>query len=193
MLLGCTEFTKIYLQIKNNPWPYVDLVKLTRNSGIRDGEVMELLMIANGYLPRVKLEYDRLRAELNSLKAEVNNIVRVYQQFCDRNIELKKREDEFQRNVDELEAKRTDLQKTTTESNHHLAEFQENNSDNDNLNLEMEQEIAMLMNKLSTPPPNIANSYHQNKSEALQYSSFLCCHQMNHLRRYGHPKIVFLL
>jgi hypothetical protein len=63
------------------------------------------------------------------------------------------------------------LQKTITESNHHLAEFQENNSDNDNLNLEMEQEIAMLMNKFSTPPPNIANSYHQNKNEALQYSS----------------------
>ena len=23
MLLGCTEFTKVYLQIKDNPWPYV--------------------------------------------------------------------------------------------------------------------------------------------------------------------------
>ena len=61
----------------------------------------------------------------------------MYQQFCCRNLALKKR-DELQQNVNELEAKRTDLQKTITESNHHLAEFQENNSDNDNLNLEME-------------------------------------------------------
>ena len=31
MLLGLTEFTKVYLQIKNNPWPYVNLVKLAQN------------------------------------------------------------------------------------------------------------------------------------------------------------------
>ena len=144
ILLGCTELTKVYPQIKDNPWPFVNLVKLVQDSGMGESEVVELLKIANGYFPRVRLEYDRLKAELDSLKAElnswkaeINNSVRVYQQFCDRNLELKKREDELQQNIDELEAKRTDLQKTTTESNHHLAEFQENNSDNDNLNLEM--------------------------------------------------------
>ena len=80
MLLGLTEFTKIYLQIKDNPWPYVNLVKLTQNSRMKDGEVVELLKIANGYLPRVRLEYDRLKdekssleSELNSWKAEINN------------------------------------------------------------------------------------------------------------------------
>ena len=55
-----------------------------------DDEVVELLEIANGYLPRVKLEYDRfkeekssLQAELNSWKAELNNVARTYQQFVD--------------------------------------------------------------------------------------------------------------
>ena len=37
--------------------------------------------------------------------------------------------------------------------------------------LEMEQEIVMLMNDLSTPPPNIANSYHQNENETFRYPS----------------------
>ncbi|MGB7634566.1 MAG: hypothetical protein WBL68_12635 [Nitrososphaeraceae archaeon] len=73
MLLGITEFTKAYLQVKDNPWPFVDLVKLTQNSGIRDGEAVELLKIANGYLPRVRLEYDRVKEELNSRKAELNS------------------------------------------------------------------------------------------------------------------------
>ena len=58
MLLGCTEFTKVYLQIKDNPWAYVNLVKLALNSGMSDGEVEELLKIANRHLPRVRLEYD---------------------------------------------------------------------------------------------------------------------------------------
>ena len=68
-------------------------------------------------------------------------------------MELKKREDELQHSINELDAKKTELQETTTDSNQHVAEFQETNA-----NLEMEQEIVMLMNDLSTPPPNIANS-----------------------------------
>ena len=162
MLLGLTEFTKVYIQIKDNPWPYVNLARLVQNAGMGDGEVVELLRIANGYLPRVRLEYDRLKADLNSLKADISNSVRIYQDFCDRNLEMNKRINELQVIVDELEAKKTELKKSTTESNQHLAEFQE-------INVETEQEIAMLMNKLSTPSPNIANSYHQNDNEISLY------------------------
>ena len=178
MLLGCTEFTKVYLQIKDNPWPFVNLVKLTQNSRMKDGEVVELLKIANGYLPRVRLEYDRLKdekssveAELNSRKAELSNTVRIYQQFCDHNLDLKRREDELLLSINELEAGKAELQKATTESNQHIEEFQETNTDNDNLNLEMEQEIAMLMNDLSRPPRSIANSYHLNENETFHYPS----------------------
>jgi predicted transcriptional regulator len=90
MLLGCTEFTKVYPLIKDNPHPFVNLVKLVLNSGMGDGEVVELLKIANGYLPLVRLEYDRTKAELNSWKAELSNVVRIYQQFVDSNVALKK-------------------------------------------------------------------------------------------------------
>lgn len=38
MLLGCTEFTKVYLQIKDNPMVFVNLVKLVQNAGMGDGE-----------------------------------------------------------------------------------------------------------------------------------------------------------
>lgn len=78
---------------------------------------------------------------------------------------MNKRINELQLIIDELKVKRAELQKATTESNQQPAEFQETNAD-----LEMEQEIAMLMNKLSTPPPNIANSNHKDENEMLQYS-----------------------
>src|ERR671919_945393 len=103
MLLGCTEFTKTYLQVKDNPWPYVNLARLVHSARMGDDEVVELLKIANGYLPRVRLEYDRVNEEINSTKAELNswkaatsNEVRVYQDFCNRNLVLKRREDELQ-------------------------------------------------------------------------------------------------
>ncbi len=73
MLLGCTEFARVYTQIKDNPWAYVNLVKLAQNFGMSDEDVLELLNIAKGHLPRVRLEYDRLKAELNSLEDEKSN------------------------------------------------------------------------------------------------------------------------
>jgi predicted transcriptional regulator len=125
-LLSITEFTRVYLQIKDNPMGFVNLFKLTQNARMGNGEVAELLKIASGYLPRVRLEYDRIKeeisyskAELNSWKAAVSNEVRVYQDFCNRNLALINREDELRRNIDELEAKMTKLNKS-------LSEFEEN-------------------------------------------------------------------
>ena len=113
-----------------------------RQSGqTSEGEVLELLKIANGYLPRIRLEYDRVKeeinlskAELNSWEAELNNMT------LDRNIALKKREDELQRNIDEMENKKAKLQKIINGSKQRLAEPQGNNAYNDSLNLEIIQE-----------------------------------------------------
>ena len=158
MLLGCTEFTKVYLQIKDNPWPFVNLVKLTQNSRMKDGEVVELLKIANGYLPRVRFEYDRLKeekssleAELNSWKAAVSNEVRIYQGFCDRNLKLKKREDELQLSINQLEE---------TKFNRSQSELQDNEADNASPNLDVKQEDILLTNDRLLPI-----SYHQNEDE----------------------------
>ena len=82
------------------------------------GEIIELLKIANGYLHRVRLEYDRLQAELNSVNAELGNSVRTYQDFCDRNLELKKREDELQLSISELEAKEAELNESLSQTLH---------------------------------------------------------------------------
>ena len=165
MLLGITEFTKAYLQVKDNPWPFINLVNLVQKARIGEGEVVELLKIAKGYLPRVRLEYDRvkeekslLQAELNSWKAELNSIARTYQQFVDRNVALKKREDELRLNISELERKETRL-------NESLSEFQDNNTDNDCLAPEVEQENIISTNDVFIPPPNMVINSHQNENE----------------------------
>jgi predicted transcriptional regulator len=175
MLLGCTEFTKVYLQIKDNPWPYVNLVKLVQNARMGDGEVTGLLRIANGHLPRVRLEYDRckeekssLQAELNSWKAELNNIARTYQQFVDRNITLKKREDELQLSISELEAKKDELQKATAGPNQILAELQINNIEN-TINPEVKQEDIISTNDVFIPSPNRVFNYYRSENKTLHY------------------------
>ena len=67
---------------------------------------------------RVKEEKSSLEAELNSCKAELSNTVRTYQDFCDRNLELKKREDELRLSINELEAKETELNESSSQTLH---------------------------------------------------------------------------
>ena len=140
---------------------------------------MELLKIANKYLPRVRLEYDRLKdekssleAELNTWKAEISNAVRIYQGFCDRNLELKKREDEFLLSISELKVKEAGLQKTIF--NKSLSKFQKNNSEKGNLNLDLavKQEEVILLDDERMPPPNMIINYPlDEKNETLHYPS----------------------
>jgi chromosome segregation ATPase len=168
MLLGCTEFTKVYPLIKDNPIPFVNLVKLVLNSGMSDGEVVELLKIANGHLPLVRLDYDRTRAELNSLKAELSNVVRIYQQFVDSNVALKKRENELRQTIDELEAKKAELQKPKL--NEPLPEIHENNGRDVNLEVQQEDRVISI-NDVLIPQPNVSINYNQNENETSHYPS----------------------
>jgi hypothetical protein len=174
-LLGITEFTRVYLQIKDNPMRFVNLFKLYQNSGTDEGEIIELLRIANGYLPRVRLEYDRikeeknsLQAELNSWKAALNNEVRTYQQFVDSNVALKKRENELRQIIDELETKKAELQKPKL--NEPLPECHENNGNKD-VNLEVQQEDVISINDVLIPQPNVSTNYNQNENETCHYPS----------------------
>lgn len=139
-LLGCTEFTKIYPLIKDNPWPYVNLVKLVHSANIGDDEVVELLRIANGYLPMVRLEYDRVQSDLNSCKADLDNAVRIYQQFVDSNIALKRREDELLINISKLESRERELQKTINVLQQQLSTLSEYEFNTSNLNPENKHE-----------------------------------------------------
>ena len=75
-------------KVSNNAWAYMNLVKLALNSGMSDSEIIELLRIANGHLPRVKLEYDQLEAELDSLEDEKSNSAKEHQRLCNETSEM---------------------------------------------------------------------------------------------------------
>jgi uncharacterized protein YerC len=167
MLLGITEFERVYLQIKDSIWQFVNLVKLLQNVRIGDDEIIELLRIANGYLPRVRLEYDRVNEEINSHKTELNswkaaitNEVQTYQRFVDRNITLKNREDELLSTISELEAKQTELQKTIARLKQQVSEFQDINAGNTSLNSEVKLNGISTNNSIVQPLNNATNYHH---------------------------------
>jgi hypothetical protein len=100
------------------------------------------------------------RAELNSWEAEISNAVRTYQDFSDRNLALRKREDELQLSINELEVRRAESQKTMLKEP--LLEFEENNAYNDNLNLEVKQDDLSLPGGGSHKILDTAELFHAN-------------------------------
>ncbi len=127
ILLGCYEFTKVYLQIKDNPWAYVNLVQLALNSGMSDGEVVDLLKIANGHLPRVRLEYDRLKAELDSLEDEKSNSAKDYHRLCNKISEMKTTVDQLQLTIRESKAEKAKLELQKIRLQNFVKDFRDNN------------------------------------------------------------------
>jgi hypothetical protein len=49
-------------------------------------------------------------------KVEISNAVRIYQDFCDRNIVLNRREDELRPTINKLEAKEAELNKASSQT-----------------------------------------------------------------------------
>jgi predicted transcriptional regulator len=124
-LLGCTEFTRVYQEIKDNPWLYVNLVKLAQDEGISEDQIIKLLEIANGHLPRVTAEYEKVKTEINSLENEKSNSAKDYQRLCDGIIRMNKRTDQLQMNVLELEDQKAILELQKTGLKNFIKNFQD--------------------------------------------------------------------
>ena len=71
------------------------------------------------------------KAELNSWKAATSNEARVYQDLCDLNLALKKKEDELLLSISRLEVKKAEIKKTISELEHPLVEHPEINAYNE--------------------------------------------------------------
>ena len=127
MLLGCYEFTKVYLQIKDNPWSYVNLVKLAQNSEMSDDEVVELLKIANGHLPKVRFEYDRLKAELNSLEDEKSNSAKDYHRLSNEISGMETTVDQLQLNIRESKDENSRIELQKIKQQNFVKNFQDKN------------------------------------------------------------------
>jgi hypothetical protein len=144
-LLGCNEFTIVYLEIKDDPWPFVKLVKLVKDAGMSDDQVINLLQIVNDHLPRVTSEYEKLKAEINSLEYEKSNSAKQYQQLCDRILELNNRVDQLQLTVKELEDTKAKLEIQSRRLQDFVKDFQDNNIEHDKVKQAIQGEVENML------------------------------------------------
>jgi predicted transcriptional regulator len=127
MLLGVTEFTRVYLQVKENPWPFINLVKLVREAGISDVQVVKLLDIANNDLPMVKSKYENLKNEMDSLDCKKNNANKDYRIMCDEVYNLQKERDQIQSIIGQSRHEVAKLNQQKERMENFVNHFQNNN------------------------------------------------------------------
>jgi len=127
MLLGCTEFTKLYPQIKNNPWPFVNLVKLAIGKQMNAGHIIKLLEIANNDLLLVESKYENRKKELELIDCRKNNANSEYQLICDEVSNLRREKDQFQSNIGKLRHEEFELNQQKQRIENFVNNFQNNN------------------------------------------------------------------
>jgi hypothetical protein len=107
---------------------------------------------------------------INSKKAELDNTVRTYQDFCDRNLRLYRREHEFQLSISELEVKKFELLKVIKELQDHASMLRKCNTDNDIRDIEIKQmEEVSSMKDVLIPSSDMTDNYQQNENEVIHY------------------------
>ena len=109
------------------------------------------------------------KAELNSWKAEISNDSSNLSTILRSKFRIKKEKDELQQNINELEAKKAELQRPN-ELNEPLQNFRKSMAQTDNLNFEVQQEI-ISMNDVTIPSPNMSINHNQNENEIPHYPS----------------------
>jgi hypothetical protein len=101
-------------------------------------------------------------------KTEISNAIRIYQDFCNRNVELNKREHELELSISELEVKKIELQKVITKLQDQASMLQERNVNNNILDLEVKQiEEVNSMNDVLIPSPAV--NYQLNENEMIHH------------------------
>jgi hypothetical protein len=82
-LEGLHNLNRIYEEVKDDTWHFVNLCKSVKAAGVGTPHVLVLLKVANNDLPAVELRYERLKREAAILEFEKGNSARDFQQLND--------------------------------------------------------------------------------------------------------------
>src|ERR1051325_3718834 len=78
-LSGLDSLCAVYREVKGDIWPFVNLHKSVKSSGMNESNVIKLLTIANNDLPAVEDRYELLKRKEGELQGKVRNSTMIFQ------------------------------------------------------------------------------------------------------------------
>jgi chromosome segregation ATPase len=108
----------VYFTVKDNPWPFVNLVNLAQEAGIDEQQLISFINTVNSDLPSLKLKHEKLKKEVDSLEQEKRNLAKNNERLCNGISRLQTEEDQLQLSIKELQRDkaRLDFQKEKIEN-----------------------------------------------------------------------------
>ena len=177
MLLGCNEFTKVYPQIKDDPWPFVNLYRLIMEKQMSTEHVMKLLEIANNDLPLIELKYENLKKELNLLDYKKNNANKDYRLIYNEVSNLQKERDQLRSIIEQLRLDEIKVNQQKERMTSFIKNFQNNNETcsriKEIVKREIENTISLPKHLIRIAIASIFESERMNpgKLQALYYNT----------------------
>jgi hypothetical protein len=89
-LVQLDDVTQIYREIKGDVWYFVNLCKVAKSAGMSIPQVIQLLKIANNYLPSVQYKYEQLQKEISLLEFDKRGAASDFQSLNDHIISMGK-------------------------------------------------------------------------------------------------------
>jgi hypothetical protein len=118
---------RIYREIGNDIWYFVELFRLAKIAGMRVKQVIKVLTIANNYLPWVEDRHNCLTGEVDLLEAEKKSSARIIQGYNTQITALGKTFDRYCFTCQEEEDKLSDLRQRRNKLEAFVRHFENNN------------------------------------------------------------------
>jgi hypothetical protein len=110
-LIGLDEITKVYLEFKDDISYFVSLCKEAKAAKMGVSQVINLLKIANNYLPSVQHRYEQLQKQNSILDSNLSTAAREFQGLSNQISYMNNRLDEIKSECENETARHQDLQR----------------------------------------------------------------------------------
>jgi hypothetical protein len=144
-LIQLGDVTQIYRELKGDVWYFVNLCKVAKSARMSIPQVINLLKIANNYLPSVEYRYDQLRREISGLEFVKRGAAKDFQNLNDQIINMGKTLDSIKLDCEKGMARLQVLQQERMKQEVLVKHFENNNEEYINIVKTIEDKVRNIL------------------------------------------------
>jgi len=149
-LEGLHNLNRIYEEIKDDTWHFVNLCKSVKAAGVGTPHVLVLLKVANNDLPAVELRYERLKREAAILEFEKGNSARDFQQLNEHIIMMRKTRDSTHLDYEKEMERLRHLQQQRIKQEAIIKHFENNNEEYSKIKKTVQEKVISVLSDRRT-------------------------------------------
>jgi hypothetical protein len=139
------DLNQVHEEIKGDMTFFLEIYRLARAAGMNPQRVINLLKIANNYLPSVEYRYEKLKREEVSLQTGNHNSARTFQELSDQISDLRNTRDSYRLSCEEEKIQMAELLQKKMKLEALVNDFQDNNEEYVKIKQTVKREVEITM------------------------------------------------